>query len=365
MAAAESYLGVPYVWGGASRRGRRLLGADDARLASGRRRPAARGDRSGPGVRPVALYQIEPGDLLFYHFANDGPWPITHVAMYVGSGPYGTQTIIQAAEVGHERRLHLDVLAGLRLGRPALTGGRGQPRRDGPRLPSAPWTRESARDRRARPLPQPGLRGRRRSAARTRRGPPSTDPGAAGRCRHLGTIGAFQAAGPEGRKLLLRPVVPRRVGGAREDPADRWRPPDREPRRRDPGGCAHDHAGHRDRARPPGLRTGRLLVPDAAGHRDALEPGRRGPGASGQRLPAAARRRPARARVPRGDEGPRQARPRPVPAPSLRPRRLRRDGDASRRARRPDRRRRRRGVHADPVQGPGSRARRSACPTCR
>ena len=49
---------------------------------------------------PVALSEIEPGDLLFYHFANDGPWPITHVAMYVGSGPYGTQTIIQAASVG-------------------------------------------------------------------------------------------------------------------------------------------------------------------------------------------------------------------------------------------------------------------------
>jgi len=49
---------------------------------------------------PVTLANIEPGDLLFYHFANDGALPITHVAMYVGSGPYGTQTIIQAAEVG-------------------------------------------------------------------------------------------------------------------------------------------------------------------------------------------------------------------------------------------------------------------------
>jgi len=48
----------------------------------------------------IAPSQIEPGDLIFYHFADDGPWPITHVAMYVGSGPYGTQTIIQAAETG-------------------------------------------------------------------------------------------------------------------------------------------------------------------------------------------------------------------------------------------------------------------------
>jgi cell wall-associated NlpC family hydrolase len=48
----------------------------------------------------VSLADIEPGDLLFYHFPNDGALPITHVAIYIGSGPYGTQTIIQAAEVG-------------------------------------------------------------------------------------------------------------------------------------------------------------------------------------------------------------------------------------------------------------------------
>ena len=44
--------------------------------------------------------EIEPGDLIFYHFADDGGFPITHVAMYVGSGPYGTQTIIQAEQTG-------------------------------------------------------------------------------------------------------------------------------------------------------------------------------------------------------------------------------------------------------------------------
>ena len=50
--------------------------------------------------QPVPTSQLQPGDLLFYHFANDGPWPITHVAMYVGSGPYGAETIIQAASTG-------------------------------------------------------------------------------------------------------------------------------------------------------------------------------------------------------------------------------------------------------------------------
>jgi cell wall-associated NlpC family hydrolase len=48
----------------------------------------------------VSLQQLEPGDLLFYHFPNDGSDPVTHVAMYVGSGPFGTQTVIQAPQTG-------------------------------------------------------------------------------------------------------------------------------------------------------------------------------------------------------------------------------------------------------------------------
>ena len=59
---------------------------------------------------------------------------------------------------------------------------------------------------------------------------------------------------------------------------------------------------------------------------------------------------------PEGTKGPGKLSREQVPAPSLRPGWLRRDGDASRCARRPHRRGRRRGVHADPVQGPGSRA---------
>jgi cell wall-associated NlpC family hydrolase len=48
----------------------------------------------------VPLKDLRPGDLLFYHFANDGNTPITHVVMYLGSGPYGIATAIQAAEPG-------------------------------------------------------------------------------------------------------------------------------------------------------------------------------------------------------------------------------------------------------------------------
>jgi cell wall-associated NlpC family hydrolase len=69
---------------------------------------------------PVLLSALEPGDLLFYDFPGDGVDPVTHVAMYVGSGPYGIDTVIQAPETGRSvsyAKLYTDGFVG--AGRPS------------------------------------------------------------------------------------------------------------------------------------------------------------------------------------------------------------------------------------------------------
>jgi len=100
VTAAESQLGVPYVWGGETPGG----GFDCSGLTQWSWRQAGFNiprvaALQAAAIPHVPLTALEPGDLLFY-YNLDGDHQIDHVVMYVGSGPYGTQTIIQAPYTG-------------------------------------------------------------------------------------------------------------------------------------------------------------------------------------------------------------------------------------------------------------------------
>ena len=81
IAAAMSYIGVPYSWGGASRNGVDCSGLIMlAYAAAGIFFPHYSGAQYADTVR-VPLWNIQPGDLLFYGYNGD-----EHVSMYVGHG---------------------------------------------------------------------------------------------------------------------------------------------------------------------------------------------------------------------------------------------------------------------------------------
>jgi len=89
--AALTYLGVPYVWGGTSRSGVDCSGLVMlAYQAAGINLPHYSGSQYQDTVR-VPLYDIQPGDILFY-----GPGGDTHDAIYLGGGQ-----MIEAPETGY------------------------------------------------------------------------------------------------------------------------------------------------------------------------------------------------------------------------------------------------------------------------
>ena len=114
LQAAESQIGVPYVWGGESPKGSASPGFDCSGLTAwswgqvGVGLPHYSGAQMADST-PVPVSDLQPGDLLFY-----GPGGSDHVAMYVGPG-----TMIEAPFTGASVWT-----TGLRLGGDFVGAGR-------------------------------------------------------------------------------------------------------------------------------------------------------------------------------------------------------------------------------------------------
>jgi cell wall-associated NlpC family hydrolase len=97
---AESQIGVNYVWGGETPgSGFDCSGLVQWAWAKAGIQIPRTTESQYPAMVHVALTNLEPGDLLFY-YNLDGDHAVDHVVMYVGSGPWGTSTVIAAAHTG-------------------------------------------------------------------------------------------------------------------------------------------------------------------------------------------------------------------------------------------------------------------------
>jgi len=100
LRAAESQIGVPYVWGGTTPG----VGFDCSGLVQWAWEKAGvtiprTTEEQWAALPHVSFSDIRPGDLIYY-YNLDGDNAVDHVVMYAGSGPWGTSTTIAAAHTG-------------------------------------------------------------------------------------------------------------------------------------------------------------------------------------------------------------------------------------------------------------------------
>ena len=97
LSAAESRLGLPYVWGGNGPSVFDCSGLVQWSFAqAGVVMPRVAADQARTGPQ-VPLTQLQPGDLLFYHTDPTAPGYISHVAIYIGDGE-----MLQAPQPGQD-----------------------------------------------------------------------------------------------------------------------------------------------------------------------------------------------------------------------------------------------------------------------
>ena len=306
----------------------------DGRRQGGRPRSprAACLPRLGPIALAILRREVEPGDEVVVGDGADGA-TVVELPFDDRSSPrrlarHGRSDRIPRVEARRatqsERRRTLSAESPL-LGRPAPGRGR---RRGAARPGGRPTTQTPTST--ACPAPRPR---RAAAAARADRADRAARPRAPG--RRLGPLGARVPADGAGPQLLLPLLVPGRGRGHRARPDGRRRAARVQPLRRAAAGRADDHAGDPQRAPEPApaLHARRALVQGLSRRRDARQQDRAGRRAPGERPPAAARRGPARARVPGGPEGDAQALLAALQAAPLRPRRIRQDGDPRRASR--------------------------------
>lgn len=86
LSLAKKFVGTPYVWGGTSPRGWDCSGFTQYVFGKiGVRLGRTTYDQAKQGTQ-VSYSKAQPGDLLFYHYAQDSQGGINHVAIYLGGG---------------------------------------------------------------------------------------------------------------------------------------------------------------------------------------------------------------------------------------------------------------------------------------